>query len=504
MPFEKLLIAISSGVGALLAILFGIWMFRRHLLEDQRRLAEVKENAEREARVAAREEALELRAQAEVEIKERSRELERRQEKLELREASLDERFKQLDDRERQAASDARDLADRQTAVEEREKAVDSELAQIAALDKDQARNLYLTRLESEFREAGRRRAREIESEAILDAESKAKRVVLDALHRSMTEYVTEATVAVVELPSEDMKGRIIGREGRNIRAFEQTTGVDLIIDDTPEAVVISSFDPVRRETARITLMNLMADGRIHPSRIEELFERASQEVERMILDAGQRAADAAGVHGIPPRVLDTLGRLRFRTSYGQNVLDHSVEVSRICQLMADELGYNVEIAKRAGLLHDIGKALGPDWEGPHAIAGMNYLRAHGEKEPILLAVGAHHHEIDPTSPESLIVIAADSLSAARPGARRESLDNYLKRLSSLEQLALSFPGVERSYAVQAGREVRLLVKPEEVDDVGAARLANQVAQKIESDMVYPGQIKVTVIRETRAQGVAR
>jgi ribonuclease Y len=323
-------------------------------------------------------------------------------------------------------------------------------------------------------------------------------------MQRNVVDYVTEATLAVVELPSEDMKGRIIGREGRNIRSFEQVTGVDLIIDETPEAVVISCFDPVRRETARLALMNLMVDGRIHPGRIEELYEKAQAEVARTILEAGERAVERASVAGLPPRVIETMGRLRFRTSYAQNVLDHSVEVSRLAGSLAAELGLNVEISKRAGLLHDIGKALGPEYEGPHALTGMEFLRSHGEREAVLHAVGAHHHEIEPSTPEAILVILADTLSAARPGARRENLENYIKRLGALEGLANSFPGVERSYAVQAGREIRLIVKPLEVDDIGASRLANEVAQRIERDLEYPGQIKVTVIREMRVQQVAK
>ncbi|ODU52782.1 ribonuclease Y, partial [bacterium SCN 57-13] len=345
---------------------------------------------------------------------------------------------------------------------------------------------------------------REIETAAVADAEMKAKQTLLDVMQRSVVDYITEATLAVVELPSEDMKGRIIGREGRNIRAFEQVTGVDLIIDETPEAVVISCFDPVRRETARLALMNLMVDGRIHPGRIEELYEKAQLEVDRMVKDAGERAAERANVPGLPAKVIDMMGRLRFRTSYAQNVLDHSVEVSRLAASLAAELGLNVEVAKRAGLLHDIGKALGPEWEGPHALTGMEFLRGLGEKEHVLNAVGAHHYEIEPGSPEAMLVIIADTISAARPGARRENLENYLKRLTALEQLANSFSGVDRSYAVQAGREVRLVVKPDILDDLAASRLAHDVARKIESEMEYPGQIKITVIRETRATDTAK
>lgn len=361
-----------------------------------------------------------------------------------------------------------------------------------------------MERVTQEFTDVAAQKARQIEAEAIADAERKAKQTVLNVIQRSVVDYVTEATLAVVELPSEDMKGRIIGRDGRNIRSFEQITGVDLIIDETPEAVVISCFDPVRRETARLTLMNLMVDGRIHPGRIEELFEKAKEEVGRMIKDAGEKAAERANVTGLPARVVETLGRLRFRTSYAQNVLDHSVEVAKLCANLAAELGLNVEVAKRAGLLHDIGKALGVEWEGPHALTGMEFLRSLGEKDNVLNAVGAHHHEIEPATPESHLVIIADTISAARPGARRENLENYLKRLTALEALANSFPGVERSYAVQAGREIRLIVKPEMLDDLAAARLATDVAAKIESEMEYPGQIKVTVIRETRSIGVAK
>jgi ribonuclease Y len=323
-------------------------------------------------------------------------------------------------------------------------------------------------------------------------------------VQRTAVEYITEATTAVVELPGEDMKGRIIGREGRNIRSFEQVTGVDLIIDETPEAVVISSFDPIRRETARLALMNLMLDGRIHPGRIEELYESAKVEVAKTIRESGERAAERANVTGLSPQVIEAMGRLRFRTSFAQNVLDHSVEVAHIAAGLAAELGFNVEVAKRAGFLHDIGKGLAEDWEGPHALSGMKYLTEFGEKEPVLLAVGAHHHEIEPTSAEAIIVIIADTVSAARPGARREALDNYIKRLTALETLANSFAGVDRSFAVQAGREIRVIVRPNEIDDLAAVRLAKELARRIEGELEFPGQIKVTVIRETRVTDIAK
>ncbi|RYG22860.1 ribonuclease Y, partial [bacterium] len=406
--------------------------------------------------------------------------------------------------REGELARETRALAEKEDLLERKLRAAEEELMRIGNLDKAKARDLYLKRIESEFREAAAQKARDVEGQIAAEAERKAKKAVLDVIQRHVVDYVTEATLAVVELPSEDMKGRIIGREGRNIRAFEQTTGVDLIVDETPEAVVISCFDPVRRETARLTLMNLMLDGRIHPSRIEELHEKAQEEVARMVKEAGERAAERADVGPLPPKVIDTMGRLRFRTSYAQNVLDHSVEVARLAAALAHELDLNAEVAKRAGFLHDIGKALGPEWEGPHAITGMEFLRTMGEKEPVLHAVGAHHHDIEPSTPEAVLVILADTISASRPGARRESLENHIKRLTALETLANSFPGVDRSYAVQAGREVRLIVRPEKVDDLGARRLALQVAKRIEGELEYPGQIKVTVIRETRASEIAK
>lgn len=378
------------------------------------------------------------------------------------------------------------------------------ELERISGMTTEGARIEILARVESEARGEASRRAAEIEQEAVDQAGRRGKQVVLTSLQRLATEYTIEATGAVVQLPSEDIKGRIIGREGRNIRTFEQVTGTDLIIDESPDVVVVSSFDPVRREIARLTLMNLMLDGRIHPGRIEELHEKAAAEVDRVMREAGEEAAARAGVSGLSRAVTDALGRLRFRTSYAQNVLDHSVEVAQLCRLLAEELRLNVEVAQRAGLLHDIGKGLGPEWEGPHALAGMSFLQKSGEGEPVAHAVGAHHNEIEPSTPEAQVVIVADTISASRPGARRESLEQHTKRLGKLEEIANSFPGVERSFAVQAGREIRLIVRPTEVDDQGAAILAKEVARKIESDLEFPGQIKVTVIRETRVQQIAK
>jgi ribonuclease Y len=482
---------------------------RAQLLRDQASSIEahLRKDAELKAEtliLEAKRVAIELRERAEAEVKEKLALVAKSEDRICARDEALDLRRSHLDEREENLLKDQRMIVEREEQIERRLKAAAEELQRVAALTQEQAREIYLDRIEDQFHEIGLRKAKEIESQTVAEAEKKAKKVLLDIMQRSVVDYVTEATLAVVELPSEDMKGRIIGREGRNIRAFEQVTGVDLIIDETPEAVVISCFDPVRREIARLTLMNLMVDGRIHPGRIEELHEKAQAEVARMILDAGEKAAERANVPGLPPKIIETMGRLRFRTSYAQNVLDHSVEVARLSESLAAEMGLNAEVAKRAGLLHDIGKALGPEYEGPHALAGMEFLRAMGERDAVLLAVGAHHHEIEPTSGESIVVILSDTISAARPGARRENLENYVKRLAALETLANSFPGVERSYAVQAGREIRLIVKPSEVSDIAAATLAHEVAKRIERELEFPGQIKVTVIRELRVQEIAK
>ena len=400
--------------------------------------------------------------------------------------------------------AEKRDLAMRLADVSKAETDRKTALETVARLTEAEAKAEIVASILDNATEDAEKAGRTIEEEAVSRSKEIAKQTIVTAIERCAVQYVSDATSAVIELPSEDMKGRIIGREGRNIRSFEQITGVDLVVDETPEAVIVSSFDPIRREIARITLMNLMLDGRIHPARIEELHLQATQEVERLTLDAGGKAAERAGVGKLPVKVIEALGKLRFRTSYAQNVLDHSVEVAVLAENLANELGLNVGTCRRAGLLHDIGKSLGDEWDGPHAIAGMDFLRAQGEKEPVLNAVGSHHHDIEPNAPESQIVIVADALSAARPGARRESLDNYLKRLAALEVIANSFKGVERSYAVQAGREIRLVVKPSLIDDDGAKRLAQQVARVIEQDPKFSVQVKVTVIREMRASAVAK
>jgi len=377
-------------------------------------------------------------------------------------------------------------------------------LEQAAGLTQSQAKQLMLRELEDEARHEAARRVRQIEEEAKRDAGRRVRSILAVAMQRLAAKQASETTVSVIHLTSDDMKGRIIGREGRNIRALENVTGVDVIIDDTPNAVVLSAFDGVRREIARITLEKLLEDGRIHPARIEESYEQARAEIERHMLEAGEAAVFEAKVHGLDPELIKLLGRLRFRTSYGQNVLAHSVECARLAAMMADELGASAKTARRAALLHDIGKAVSHEVEGPHALVGGDMARRHGEPEAVAHAMESHHNEVEPQTVEAVIVQAADALSGARPGARGESLEGYVKRLRSLEQIATRHPGVDKVYAMQAGREIRVMVEPNAVDDDGAALLSHEIAQEIEREVEYPGQIKVTVIRESRATDFAR
>lgn len=501
--------AITTGLSA--GLLYYLAILRPARAQERQANEALREQLKKEHELAvnaavleAKRDVLEAKERFESEQRVREAAFAKQEDRINTKEEALEARRESLVERENLVISEQRALAEHRSAVERRAGQIHDELQRVAKLSKDQARDQLLKEVEVEFRDALAERAKLAEQTAYHESEKRAKAVLLEVIQRNVVQYVTEATIAVVELPSEDMKGRIIGREGRNIRSFEQVTGVDLIIDETPEAVVISSFDPIRRETARLTLMNLMLDGRIHPGRIEELYEAAQTEVARTIRESGERAAERANVSGLSPRVIDAMGRLRFRTSYAQNVLDHSVEVARMAAGLAAELGFNVEIAKRAGFLHDIGKGLSEEWEGPHALAGMKFLKEFGEKDAVLLAVGAHHHDIEPTSAESVIVIIADTVSAARPGARREALENYIKRLTDLESIANSFAGVDRSFAVQAGREIRLIVRPHEIDDLAAGRLAKEVARRIEAELEFPGQIKVTVIRETRVTDIAK
>ena len=407
---------------------------------------------------------------------------------------------------EREASADRREaaLANAESSAHEAQARAERELERVGGMTRDEARAQLLARVEESVRMDAAKLTRRIEEEARQEGERRARSIVGTAIQRTAASYAAATTVSSVALPSDDVKGRIIGREGRNIRAFEATTGVDVIIDDTPGAVAISSFDGVRREIARITLEKLVADGRIHPARIEETYYQAKDEIEQSILVAGEQASFEANVPGLDPELVQILGRLNYRTSYGQNVLRHSLECAHIAAIMAVELGADERVTRRAALLHDIGKAVTHEVEGPHALISGQFCRRHGESEAVAHAVEAHHHDVEPETVEAVLVIAADAISAARPGARGESLEQYIKRLEALEQIAMRRPGVERCFAMQAGRDVRVIVKPAEVDDDMAALLAREIAAEIEDSLEYPGQIKVTVIRESRASELAR
>jgi ribonuclease Y len=416
----------------------------------------------------------------------------------------LDHRLDALETRERKMEDRKRALDQRQSELDNAWEKHVAELERISGLTQDEAKQQLLKEVEADARIDAARIIREIEAEATEEGERRAREIITLAIQRIAADQVAEVTVSTVELPSDEMKGRIIGRGGRNIRTIENMTGVDLVIDDTPEAVILSSFDPVRREVARLALNRLILDGRIHPARIEKIVEKAQEEVETTIREVGERAAYELGVHGLHPEIVKLLGRLHYRTSYGQNVLQHSVETAQLCAIMAAELGGNVDLAKRAGLLHDIGKAIDHEVDGPHALIGADLARRYGLPEPLINAIGSHHAEMDQMSFEAVLVQAADAISGARPGARRESLENYIKRIKALEQVANSFEGVDTSFAIQAGREIRIIVKPDQVDDLGAIRLSRDIAKKVEESLQYPGQIKVTVIRETRATEFAK
>jgi ribonuclease Y len=471
---------------------------------DAERILEGARANERELTLAAKDDALRLREEIERELKEQRGNIARQERRIQQREETLDrkasqqeKRDQELDERETEVTAtlaEAEGLRARQI----------TELERVSNLTRDEARGILLASIEDEVRDAANRRTREIEAEIKEDADRRARSILATAIQRCAPDYVAEGLVTAVPLPSDDMKGRIIGREGRNIRALEQALGVDLIIDDTPETIMVSSFDPVRRETARRVLAKLLQDGRIHPARIEEVTERITQEMDQVIKEEGERVAYEANVAGLHPELIRLLGRLKFRTSYGQNVLQHSLEVSIIAAGIAAEIGADTNVAKTAGLLHDIGKAVDHEVEGPHALIGAEIAQRLGRSSRIVHAIAAHHGEVQPETVEAFIVATADSISGGRPGARREMVDLYIKRLEALESIANSFPGVERSFAIQAGREVRIAVKPEIVDDLTATRLARDVVKKIEETMEYPGQIKVTVIREMRVVDYAR
>ncbi|MBM3140512.1 MAG: ribonuclease Y [Chloroflexi bacterium] len=470
---------------------------------EARRIVEEAETRARKIDVDAEKAALARRDEAEREIREQRRELTRSERRLEQREEALERRAEALDRGEQSVRDRQANLDREERALAEDQAAVRTELERIAGLSSEQARAELLSQLDAELRDEAARRVRAMEASAKAEADTRARKVLATVMQRMTSEITAETTVTVVPLPSDDLKGRIIGREGRNIRAFEAATGCDLIIDDTPEAVTVSGFDPVRREVARVALSRLIQDGRIQPTRIEEAVNRARREVDRMIEEAGQQALIDAEVTGLHPEIVKTLGKLRFRFSYGQNQLRHSIETGWLAAALAHEIGANVEVARAGGLLHDLGKALDREMEGTHALLGAEIARRFGVPREVVHCIEAHHEEVRPETTEAVIVMVADAISGSRPGARRESVEEYIKRLEALEAIANSYDGVEQSFAVQAGREIRIIVRPEQIDDLAATRLARDVSRKIEETMQYPGEIRVTVVRETRATATA-
>ena len=464
---------------------------------------EAAEEERKRALLEAKEEALSIRTAAEADLRERRSELQRQERRLINREETLERRSDNLDKREQRQAAQEKELEEERAQVEAMKRQETEVLENLAALSVNDARELLMRKAEEEIQYEVARRYRDVEQIAKGEADQNARKVVTLAIHRLASDVVSENSVKSIPLPNDDMKGRLIGREGRNIRAIEAATGVDLIIDDTPEAVTISCFDPVRREVARQAITKLISDGRIHPARVEEVVEKTRLEVEENIREEGEKAVFDAKVRGLNPELVRLFGRLKYRYSYGENILQHSVQVSQLAGMLAAEIGANVEVAKMGGLLHDIGKALSHEVEGPHAEIGAEVARKFGIPAEVERAIMEHHDE-ERGSVEAFIVAAADAISAARPGSRRDTLEHYAKRLEALEEVAQSFPGVEKCYAIQAGREVRILVKSLEVDDVMASKLARDVVKKIEDNLVYPGLIKVTVIRETRVVEVAR
>jgi ribonuclease Y len=497
-------------VGVAVAAFFGGILFRKKIAEKAigsaeseaaRIIDEAKkaaETAKKETLVEAKEEALRVKNEAERELKERRNDLQRLERRAIQKEENLDKKLDNLDKKEELLNKKIKDNEDLKEEIERIKQDQVDLLQKISEMTVEEAKASLLSKVESEARHLMAIRLSDIEQEYKETADEKAKNIITLAIQRCAADSVAEATVSVVDLPNDEMKGRIIGREGRNIRAIETLTGVDLIIDDTPEAITISSFDPVRREIARLALEKLISDGRIHPSRIEEMVEKSRKEVEAIIKKEGEQATFETGIHGINQELVKILGRLKFRTSYGQNVLKHSIEVAHIAGMIASELGIDTVMAKRAGLLHDIGKAMTHEVDGSHVEIGVELAKKYKESREVIHAIEAHHGDVEPSTLVAMIVQAADAISAARPGARRENLETYIKRLQKLEEIANSFSGIEKSFAIQAGREIRIMVKPEEVNDEQMPIVAHEIARKIESELEYPGQIKINVIRETR------
>ena len=512
---EVWLVVLLLVAAAVIGILAG-YLYRKHVAEAKvekaeeavkRLIVDAQKKAEavkKETILEAKEEIHILRTEFEKESKERRNEIQRTERRLAQREEALDKKVASLEAKEEQINKRLKEINKRKEEIDQLYQEQIEQLEKISGMTNEEAKNLLLEKVEQEARREMAIYVREIENKAKEEADRKSREIIANAIQKYAADHVAENTVSVVSLPNDEMKGRIIGREGRNIRALETATGIDLIIDDTPEAVILSGFDPIRREIARIALEKLIIDGRIHPARIEEMVKKARKEVEKEIRDAGEQAAFETGIHNLHPELIKLLGRLKYRTSYGQNVLKHSLEVAHLAAVMAAELGANVKLAKRGGLLHDIGKAVDHEVEGPHIQIGADLAKKYRESADVIHCIQAHHGDIEAQSVEAVLVQAADAISAARPGARRETLENYIKRLEALEEIANSFSGVEKCYAIQAGREVRILVKPEDVDDAGMHLMAKDIVKKIEKDLDYPGQIKVSVIRETRSVEYAK
>ena len=498
---------LALAVGVLLGYTLKVRVGKGQVEAAERQAARILAEAEakqRETLLEAKEEAIRLRSQIETELKGQRDEILRLEQRIAAKEENLDRKVDALERRERELTNQREQLEHERTAVEELRQRQVREIERVSGLSAAEARELLLQEIDKEAREDAARRLRQIEAETKEKADHRSREILATAMQRLTTDVVTETTVSVVPIPSDEMKGRIIGREGRNIRALEAATGVDLIIDDTPDAVALASFDPVRREIARVALTRLVMDGRIHPTRVEEMVEKARAEVEETIKEAGEEAAVEANCPGLHPEILRMVGRLKFRTSYGQNQLKHAVESANISAMIAHEVGADVNVCRRGAFLHDLGKAIDHEVEGTHALLGAEVARRHNVSPAVVNCIEAHHDEVEAQSVEAIIVQIADAVSGSRPGARMETLERYIQRLQALESVANEFKGVEKSFAIQAGREIRVIVKPEEIDDVDAMRLARDVSKKIEESLEYPGQIKVTVVRETRAVDYAR
>jgi ribonucrease Y len=505
------LIFVALFIGAALGYAVNRFLMKdrtaRSAEEAERTVRDAEKQAEtlkKEALIEAKDQIFKMKQDAETDNKERRKEITALESRLGEREASVDRRAESIDKREHALSSQLGQIAKREKDLEDMIEEERNRLESVAGMTADQARDELINRIRDDVSREAAQIIRESETRAREEADKKARNIVGIAIQRVAADHTAESTVSVVHIPSDDMKGRIIGREGRNIRAFEQMTGINLIIDDTPEAVILSSFDPVRREIGRITLETCIADGRIHPARIEEMYNKAEQLVSQAVHDAGEQAAFDSGIHGLHPELIRTLGRLKYRTSYGQNVLKHSLEVSYLAGVMAAELGVDVQLAKRAGLLHDLGKAIDHDIEGPHALIGADLARRMNEPKSVVHCIEAHHGDVEPATVEAVLVQAADAISAGRPGARRETLESYIKRLEKLEAVANSHKGVEKTYAMQAGREIRVMVKPDQISDADSVVLARDIAKQIEDELEYPGQIRVMVIRESRAVDFAK